>query len=163
MRSREQLLDIPEVLGSSSEELQQNQIETTRDGNANALDLHRLSALEDRRLPGTLAYDEVDRIFPGDRQPREAGQGVRSITMTHVCLNAEDVDVVPKIRRQTFGAQRQEIHIAGRSADAMSGHGGGADDGERNLTLAKERRDRPEQAQPMSSSRQRDRCRPTCR
>lgn len=138
--SSEKLFDIPRILRTSREQLQQDEAHLVGDGDPKALELDRLRAFDDLRLPERSADDEIhDRCWRG-RDTDDAGEGI-------VRVSVPDIHVwqaLPQAGLERPPVRRQQVEIERRPAHAMGGERRRADQRERNPVLREDVDDLPE-------------------
>lgn len=145
--TREKLLHIPSVLGTSCVELEEDQI----GGPDDEIAAGRLGSLQEPRLPWVFPDNDVDRPLAGSLEPHHASQRIRQVSLADLNGNAAGSQSLPEVWLQTGGIGDEQVQIEGGTVDPIGGESHGSDQGMADAGRIEGRPDLLEQAHPISS------------
>jgi hypothetical protein len=146
-RTREELLHIPGVLGTSRVKLEEDQIGRSDDEIA----ADRFGSLQEPRLPWVFPDDDIDRPFAASLESNHASQRIGQVSPTNLNGNAARSHRLPEVRLQTGGIGDEQVQIEGGTVDPIGGESNGTDQGMADPSRIEGRPDLLEQVHPISS------------
>ncbi|MBI4699545.1 MAG: hypothetical protein HY744_00015 [Deltaproteobacteria bacterium] len=161
---RQELLDVPAVLGTSGVELEQYEICGSGYRQLDSGHQRSLRSQQDVSLPGATADDEIDIARSFRLEPDHANERIVCVATPDVHPCTLERQLLPEIGLETAWIDGQQVEIDGRAHDAVDGHRRGPDDGVGNpVSFERTVHGRKQIHFGGSSAAQRDGIRPICR